>query len=133
MISALRGEPIIIYGDGKQVRDLLYVEDLLHAFDAALANLDRMSGEIFNIGGGPQNTISVWAQFGPLLSRVVGRAIPVSFRPWRPGDQKVYITDIRKAKQLLGWRPTIGVNEGISYLFDWVKANGKLIEGVLAE
>lgn len=123
IIAALKGRPITIYGDGKQVRDVLFIDDLLDAYDAAIAHIDRTAGHVYNIGGGPENTMSIWAEFGPLLERLLGRAIPVTYADWRPGDQRVYISDIRKAERDFGWRPRIGVEEGVTRLFNWVREN----------
>ncbi len=126
VIAAVTGRPLTIYGDGKQVRDLLFVEDLLDAYDAAIARIDRVAGEVFNVGGGPDNQLSVWREFGPLLEQLTGHPIPVAYGPWRPGDQRIYVSDIRKAKRLLGWEPRIGVEEGIRRLYEWVVANREL-------
>ena len=121
VIAALTGRPITIYGDGKQVRDVLYIDDLLDAFDAALSHLDVSAGQVYNIGGGPERALSIWQEFGPLLERLVGRKIPVRYGPWRPGDQKVYISDIRKAQRELGWSPKTSVEEGVARLVRWVR------------
>lgn len=126
VIAAVTGKPITIYGDGKQVRDLLYVDDLLAAYDLAAENIDKTAGQIYNIGGGKLNTLSVWKEFGPLLEKELGQEIPVSREPWRPGDQRVFIADIQKANQDFGWKPEINVNIGIRKLFDWARANRDL-------
>jgi len=128
VIAAVTGRPITIYGDGKQVRDMLYVDDLLEAYEAAVARIDQVAGRIYNIGGGPaaERTISVWAEFAPLLEKYLGRAIPVRYGDWRPGDQKVCIMDIRKAERELGWRPRVSFAEGLRRLVDWVQANRAL-------
>ena len=126
VIAAVLGKPITIYGDGKQVRDVLFIEDLLDAYDAAVQHIDVAKGQIYNLGGGPQNTISVWHEFGPLLSELLGHQIEVSYGDWRPGDQLVYISDIRKAQHDLGWQPKISVREGITRLYKWVLANREL-------
>ncbi len=123
VIAAVTGRPITIYGDGKQVRDLLFVEDLLDAYDAAVARREQVAGEVYNIGGGPEHTVSIWREFGPLLEQLLGRSVPVSYGDWRPGDQRVYISDIRKAERELGWRPQVGVEEGVRRLVAWVQAN----------
>ena len=120
-IAALQGKAITIYGDGKQVRDVLYVTDLMNAYDSAIQNIERSAGQIFNVGGGPQNTISVWREFAPLLEEKIGKQIPTETADWRPGDQKIYVSDIRKAQKILGWQPEVNVREGISNLVDWVK------------
>ncbi len=126
VIAAVTGKPITIYGDGKQVRDLLFVDDLLSAYDQAAANIDKTAGQIYNIGGGKDNTLSIWKEFGPLLEKELGKEIPVSREPWRPGDQRVFIADIRKATLDFGWKPEINVPAGIRQLFDWVHANREL-------
>ncbi len=126
IIAAALGRPITIYGDGKQVRDLLYVEDLLNAYDAAIADIDRVAGQIYNVGGGPANQLSVWQEFRPLLARLTGREIPVSWRNWRPGDQRIFVADIRKAAEHLAWHPKVGVEEGITRLYHWVEENRAL-------
>ena len=127
VIAALLGRPITIYGNGKQVRDMLHVDDLVAAYLAALERIDQVSGQIYNLGGGPTNTLSIWAEFGPLLERLIGRAINVTYGPWRPGDQPVYISSLAKAARELGWRPEISVEMGIARLVAWVEANRKLV------
>ena len=126
IIAAVTGRPIAIYGDGKQVRDLLYIDDLLTAYDLAVTHIDKTAGQIYNIGGGSQNTLSIWKEFGPLLERELGEEIPVSWESWRPGDQRVFIADIRKANKDFGWEPEIDVEAGIRMLFDWVRAHQNL-------
>ncbi len=126
VIASVLGRPISIYGDGKQIRDLLFVEDLLDAYDAAIKMKDRVAGNVFNIGGGSRNVISVWTEFAPILEKLLGHPIQAKWGDWRPGDQKVFVSDIRRAKQILGWEPKVGVEEGIRRLFDWVVANKNL-------
>jgi len=126
VIAAVMGRPITIYGDGKQVRDMLYVDDLAHAYDLAIENIEAVKGQVFNVGGGAGNIISVWAEFGPRLEKLLGDTIEVARGDWRPGDQRVFYADIRKAEKELGWKPKIGVDEGVKKLFEWVKANKNL-------
>jgi CDP-paratose 2-epimerase len=127
VIAALMDNPITIYGNGKQVRDVLYVDDLLDAYDAAVTQIDTAAGKVFNIGGGPENTMSIWVEFAPMLEKLLGRKVPVTWdRNWRPGDQPVYISDIRTAKAALGWEPKIGVEEGVRRLFEWVSSHRHL-------
>ncbi len=128
VIAAVKGLPITIYGDGKQVRDILFVDDLLDCYDLAIAKGDISAGKVYNVGGGADKTISIWEEFGLLLEKLVGRPIPTARGDWRPGDQRVYISDIRKAEQELGWRPKIGVEEGIRRLVEWVQANSVLFQ-----
>ncbi|MBN1250446.1 MAG: SDR family NAD(P)-dependent oxidoreductase [Anaerolineae bacterium] len=120
VIAALRGDQITIYGNGKQVRDILYVEDLLDAYDAAVQRIDAATGQIYNVGGGPGNQMAIWAEFGPRLEALIGHAIPVDRGDWRPGDQRIFVADIRKAAQDLGWRPKVDVATGIARLYHWV-------------
>lgn len=126
VIAAVKRLPITIYGDGKQVRDVLFVEDLCDVYDLAVERIDLAAGQVFNIGGGAEFTISVWQEFGPLLEKLLGEKIPVKTGDWRPGDQRVYVSDIRKAQEVLGWKPKVGVEEGIQRLFEWVKTNRDL-------
>ncbi len=126
VIAAVTGRAITIYGDGKQIRDLLHVYDLLDAYDAAIQQIDQVKGQVFNLGGGPTNTLAVWTEFGPLLEKLLGKPIPVAYGDWRPGDQKVFVADIRKAGKVLGWTPKYDVEKGIRQLFDWVSTNKEL-------
>jgi CDP-paratose 2-epimerase len=128
VIAAVTGRQITIYGDGKQVRDVLHVYDLLDAYDAALKNIDRVKGDVFNLGGGPENTMSIWTEFGPMLEKLLGKPVPVLRGDWRPGDQKVFIADIRKAEKTLGWKPKFDVERGVKQLFDWVNTNNTLFK-----
>jgi CDP-paratose 2-epimerase len=121
MIAAQTGKPISIFGDGKQVRDMLYVDDLVELYELALSRLDVAAGKIYNVGGGAANTISIWAEFQPLISRLAGRTIEPAYRgDWRPGDQPVCILDTSKAAAELGWRPKTGLEEGMGRLWRWV-------------
>ena len=122
-IAAVLDRPITIFGDGRQVRDLLYIDDLVAAYRAALAQIEQAAGQIYNIGGGPANTIAIWSEFGPLLERLMDHPLPARYGEWRPGDQPVYISDIRKAEHDLGWRPAVGVEQGIASLLAWVEQN----------
>lgn len=126
IIAEMLGKPITVYGDGKQVRDVLYVDDLVRLFEIAAVKINKARGKIYNVGGGAKNTLSVWQQFGPLLQKLFKRQIKVKFSNWRPGDQKVYISDIRLAEKELGWKPEVGVEEGVEKLFNWVQKNKKL-------
>jgi CDP-paratose 2-epimerase len=123
VIATVAGRPITIYGDGKQVRDMLHVRDLVGAYDAAWTSLDVAAGQVFNVGGGSANTISIWAETGPRLERLAGHAIPVTYAEWRPGDQPVFISDNAKAQRILGWRPRITLDEGMPEMWNWVVQN----------
>jgi CDP-paratose 2-epimerase len=126
IIAAITGKQITIYGDGKQIRDVLYADDLLDAYDAVVDRIDTVKGQVYNLGGGPVNTMSIWTEFGPLLERLLGKSIPVARGDWRPGDQKVFVADIRKAGRELGWKPKFNVETGVKGLFEWVSGNRKL-------
>jgi CDP-paratose 2-epimerase len=130
VIAAVKNRPITIYGNGKQVRDMLFIDDLVDAYDAALARIDRLGGRVYNIGGGPQNTISVWTEFAPMLEKLHGRKIPVRYDDWRPGDQKVCIYDISKAQRELDWAPRVDVATGVEKLYRWVRDNAELFDQV---
>jgi len=127
-IAALTGKPITIYGDGKQVRDVLFIEDLLDGYDAALERIDKVSGQVFNIGGGPDKVISVWNEFGPMLEQMIGHPVPVGWSDWRPGDQRIYVSDIRKARLELDWEPKVSPAEGLQHMFEWVKINRQFLK-----
>jgi len=121
-IASLLGRDITIFGDGKQVRDVLHVDDLLHAYEAVIRAPEKIAAEAFNVGGGPGQVLSLIDLIG-MLERRLGRKIPAKWDDWRPGDQQVYISDIRKLDRLLGWKPEIGVESGITQLIDWVAQN----------
>jgi len=127
-IAAALGRPISIYGNGKQVRDVLWIEDLVRAYDLAIEKIDVAAGRVYNIGGGSANAMSVWAEFGPLLEELAGHSIPVEYGDWRPGDQPVYISDIGRAQRELGWTPQVGLRDGIARLWHWVSENPALFE-----
>ena len=121
VIAAVLGRPITIYGDGRQVRDVLFVDDLVEAMLRAVRQTKVTVGQVYNLGGGPENSLSVWAEFGPLLERLLGRQVPVEYKEWRPGDQKIYVSDIRRVRRDLGWSPQVGVEDGIGRLVAWVR------------
>jgi CDP-paratose 2-epimerase len=127
VISALLGRSIKIYGDGRQVRDVLHVNDLVDLFDMAVENIDVCMGQVYNIGGGPRNATSL-LELIYRLEPIVNHAIPLQFREWRPGDQRVYLSDILKAEKDLGWTPTISIGEGLQDLCDWVASNRDLFD-----
>src|SRR5258706_9065173 len=126
IIAAVTGRQITIYGDGKQVRDVLHVEDLLDAYDAAIANIEVAKGQVYNMGGGVGNVLAVWAEFGPMIEKLLGKKVEVAHSDWRPGDQRVFYADYRKAERELSWKPKISLEEGIDQLFKWVKENKEL-------
>lgn len=126
-IAAVLDKSITIYGDGKQIRDILQVEDLARAYEAAYRHRDRASGQAFNIGGGPGNTLSLLELLG-YLEAELGVQIPLRWSDWRPGDQPVFVCNLDKAERLLGWRPQISVREGVRQLIHWVGENKALFD-----
>ncbi|HET6445357.1 MAG TPA: NAD-dependent epimerase/dehydratase family protein [candidate division Zixibacteria bacterium] len=126
IIAAYLNRPLNIYGDGKQVRDVLHIADLLRAYDSAIEHADEVSGGAINIGGGPSNTLSIWAEFQVILESLLGHPVEASFDSWRAGDQLVYVSDIQRAKLLLDWQPEVPFETGIKSLYDWIAANSTL-------
>jgi CDP-paratose 2-epimerase len=119
--GALLGRPVTIFGTGKQVRDLLHVDDLVEAYVRATAAIETTAGRAYNIGGGASRTLSVWAELEPLLARVLGRPPgQARFEAARPGDQRVFFCDTRRAAVDFGWEPRIGVEEGLAGLAAWL-------------
>ncbi len=123
LIRALSHQPITIFGNGKQVRDVLYVDDLLNLFHLIYENPTPAIGQAFNVGGGADRTISIWREFAPLVQQYTEQEPTVSYGEWRPGDQRVYISDIGKVQAVLGWQPQVSVAEGVRRLHDWLLAN----------
>ncbi len=127
VIATVLNRPITIYGDGKQVRDILFIEDLIGAYNRAWDNMSRASGNVYNVGGGPSNTISLLDLLA-LLKEEVNPSIPLSYEDWRPGDQPVYVSDISKVETELGWRPKVAWDQGVRKLIGWVKDNRSMLE-----
>ncbi|HZW11547.1 MAG TPA: NAD-dependent epimerase/dehydratase family protein [Phycisphaerales bacterium] len=117
--SALERRPITIYGDGRQVRDVLFAGDLVEAFMLALSDFDRVRARAFNIGGGPENTLSLRELIAELAAR--GLEPQVAYDGWRRGDQRWYVSDTGAFRRLTGWTPAVGVSEGIDRLIDWLR------------
>ncbi len=125
--AALLNKPINIYGDGMQVRDILFIHDLIRGFDTAINDKESSYGQIYNIGGGASNTISL-LELVALLEEYTNHKIPLNFGDWRPGDQMIYVSNIKRAKDRLGWSPNISKQEGVKMLLDWMKENIDLFE-----
>lgn len=132
IISAALGRPIMIYGDGRQVRDILYVSDLIQAFDLAWSCIERTAGRIYNIGGGAVRTISL-LELLDWLERRTGRPLAVTYQAARPGDQPYYVSCLDKAARDFGWRPAVSVEEGLDRLVHWVENNCALFTVAEAE
>jgi CDP-paratose 2-epimerase len=127
-IRGLRGEGVTIFGDGKQVRDVLYVDDVVDVYLRALARGSALRGDIVNIGGGPDKTLTL-LRLVAMLEQRLGHAMDVAYEDWRPGDQRVYISDVRRAKQVFDWSPTTEVDDGVDRLVEWISAQPYLVPG----
>ncbi len=132
LISALEDKPIVIYGNGKQVRDILFVEDLVDAFLLAQKNIHNLAGQAFNIGGGPANTTSL-IEILKTIERSTGKTIDITFEEWRTGDQQYYVSDTTKFQKATGWAPRHNVNEGVRALMSWLcETRGITLKGTSA-
>jgi CDP-paratose 2-epimerase len=121
-IASLLGRDITIFGDGRQVRDVLHVEDLVRAYEAAIRAPDKVAAQAFNVGGGPGSVLSL-LDLVAVIEKRLQCGIPLRWDDWRPGDQRVYVSDIRKIETTLGWKPEIDVTTGVAQLIDWVVQN----------
>lgn len=124
-LKALMGEPVTLFGDGRQVRDVLYVGDAVAAYRTVLAGIDRLSGEAFNLGGGPENAVSLLEVLEELAA-ITGQPIDIGYGDWRAGDQPYFVADTRKLTAATGWRADTNWRDGLALLVDW------LVEGGLA-
>ncbi|MDO8510144.1 MAG: SDR family NAD(P)-dependent oxidoreductase [bacterium] len=124
---ALTDRPITVFGDGKQVRDLLNISDLCRAFELAIAKKEIVRGKIYNMGGGAKRALSV-GEFLKFLENKLARPLNIHFADWRPGDQKVFIADTTRAKEDFGWEPLISFEDGFTILHEWLVANHDLLE-----
>jgi CDP-paratose 2-epimerase len=124
VIRALEGAPLTLYGDGRQVRDVLYVEDLVEAMLRAHEAMPRLSGQAFNIGGGAARTTSL-LELIDALGQVLGEQPEYRLEEWRPADQRYYVSDTRKFAVATGWAPTVSVSEGVQRLAAWLTRQRK--------
>lgn len=122
LIQAIKEKAITLYGDGKQVRDILFIEDLVDAFLLAQQQIDHISGNAYNMGGGVKNTVSL-LELISLIETVSGNKPQVLFDTWRPSDQKYYVSDFSKFTDATGWMPKNGIKEGIEKLYQWLQEN----------
>jgi CDP-paratose 2-epimerase len=127
LIAAMFKRAVTVYGTGKQVRDLLYVDDLVDLYARAIANIDSVSGEIFNVGGGHSNSLSL-LEFLEIIDKDLHMPMEYSFSDWRPGDQPIFVSDNSKAKKMLGWEPAMDVRKGIGNLQSWLTANKDMLK-----
>jgi CDP-paratose 2-epimerase len=121
LIQAQNGNPITIYGDGKQVRDILFIDDLVDAFLLAQENMETLAGQAFNMGGGPDRTISL-LELLDMIAALTGSRPAVRFDAWRPGDQRYYVSDTTKFQTSTGWQPKVDAEEGVRRLYEWLRA-----------
>jgi CDP-paratose 2-epimerase len=131
LIRALEDRPLTLYGDGMQVRDILYVEDLVRAFLLAEKNIGQIAGQAFNMGGGPANTISL-LELVDLIGALHGRRPDVSFEDWRTGDQRYYVSSTSKFEAATGWRPRVNARDGVGKLYNWLLEFRGLAEAPVA-
>ncbi|MFX1443312.1 MAG: GDP-mannose 4,6-dehydratase [Promethearchaeota archaeon] len=122
IISALTGKKINIFGDGKQVRDILYISDLINVFDAFIKKADKIKHDVFCIGGGADNTLSL-LELIEILEELSKNNIKYEFFNWRPSDQRIFVSDISKAKKQLEWTPKVNPHDGVKKIVDWIKIN----------
>jgi CDP-paratose 2-epimerase len=120
LISALCGKPITLYGDGRQVRDVLFVDDLLELYDTAIDRRAEIGGRVYNVGGGPTYTTSL-LEFLDHLREAEDLEVEVGFGDWRPGDQRVYVSDVGRVREELGWTPSTSVADGTRRLREWLE------------
>lgn len=123
LFTAAAGEPLMIYGDGRQVRDVLFVGDLVEALLAAQGSMPHVAGRAFNIGGGAEHSISL-IELVDHLETLTGRRPTLQFSPWRRADQRYYVSDTRAFAAATGWRPTTSLSEGLARLHQWANELG---------
>lgn len=127
VIRALQGKTITLYGDGKQVRDILFVEDLVNAFDLASSNISRTAGKVFNMGGGVNNTVSL-IEILNKIKGITNKEINIIYEDWRVGDQKYYVSNTNKFNSLTNWAPQYNVDDGLTALINWQVENNPNIK-----
>ncbi len=127
IISALTDRKFKIFGNGKQVRDILYISDLIEAYNSFIQRADKIKHDVFCIGGGIENTLSL-LELIEIIKKETGKEVKFKFDEWRPSDQKSYISDISKAKRILYWKPKINPLKGVKNLIKWVENNIYLFE-----
>jgi CDP-paratose 2-epimerase len=126
-IAAIHEKEFTIYGNGKQVRDVLHVHDLSRLYLNMIENIEICTGEIYNVGGGLENTLSL-LELIEIIEKKINRKIDYKYDEWRPGDQKIYISDISKVSKDIGWHPEIKINEGVSMMMDWISENSEKLK-----
>jgi len=120
--KGLLKEPFTISGTGKQVRDVLHADDMKRLYMAAVNHIDRATGQAFNVGGGIENSLSLLELFA-LLERIANVKLGYTKLPVRESDQRVFVSDLAKAKQLLNWQPAVSAQEGVARMVEWVRVS----------
>lgn len=119
LLRALHGEAICIYGDGRQVRDILYIDDLVDAFERVRMNIERLAGRAFNVGGGPASTLSL-IELVDLIERLTNQRARLAFDDWRLADQRWYVSDTRQLSRAVDWAPRVSPADGVRRLHEWL-------------
>lgn len=125
LIRALEGRPITLYGDGQQVRDILDVSNAVDAYVRAWANIDRVSGQVFNLGGGADNAVSLRTLLA-YIGTLIGQDVAIDYADWRAGDQRYFVADTRKAEAALGLGAKVPWREGVANLARWLASERRL-------
>lgn len=128
-IAAMLGKPLTLYGTGKQVRDILFAEDLVELYDTAFQKIDTFNCRAYNVGGSPKNTLSLLELIEALKRE--GYTLAPSRADTRPGDQPIFVADIRAAERDFGWHPKVGVEEGMKRMHEWLRTNEATVRQVL--
>lgn len=128
-IASIFNKPITIYGNGKQVRDVLYIDDLLELYNSIIVNIDKCSGNGYNVGGGRENTLSL-LELIDILSVKLNKEIVYQISDWRSGDQKIYVSNIQKIKDDALWAPRTSISHGIDQMLDWTKNNKDILKKI---
>jgi CDP-paratose 2-epimerase len=130
-IATVLGKPITLYGDGKQVRDVLWVGDLIDLYETAIAKIEIAAGHVYNAGGGTAHTMSL-LELLAFLEELAGRPIKPALADWRPGDQRCFVADCTKAREELGWLPKVAPRDGVVKLWEWTHPSREILERVLS-
>lgn len=122
LLRALSGEPVVVFGDGRQVRDVLHVHDAVRAYRGLLSAMDAVSGKPFNLGGGPANAVSILTMLQE-VEQLAGLRLNIRFEPWRQGDQRYFVADTRRLRSAIGWQAQVNWQRGVRDLAEWLSQN----------
>ena len=131
IIASLLNRPLTVYGNGKQARDLLWIDDLVAAYVKCTQQVDTVAGQIYNVGGGPENVLSLKELIDYLSEEGLLIQSP-RFSDWRPGDQKLFVCDIAKINREIGWQPRIAPRLGVGRIIDWARQNQAQLQQLFA-